>query len=155
MTLNLRDTESRDAQSRQKTKRHWNSATQLSLPEPPDGYRWRWVRYEIRGEDDTKNVVSRLRQGYEMASKEDLPEEFVSHVLPDGQYKGAVCVGDLILMKAPVELVKEREAYVEQRTERLQDSVDATLMSGQNPAMPLTKENRSSVTRGRPDFQEE
>ena len=159
MTLNLRDSDTRDAQARDKHKRkHWNPPAQLAVPEglfESQGYIPRWIRHEIKGAEDSKNVVTKLREGYEPVRPEELPDDYITDVLPAGRYQGTVRVGDLMLVKIPIETVEEKRAYVEQRTERLQDSIDASLMANQNPSMPITKESKSSVTKGRPDFQED
>lgn len=156
MALNLRDTESREAQSRTSTKRkHWNPPSALDVPEAPDGFKYRWIRHEIRGQDDTKNIVGKQRQGYDLVHTSELPDDFVHDILPDGKNQGVVRVGDLVLAKIPVELVEERQEYVDSRTARLEESVEANLMKHQNPAMPISSDSKSSVTRGRPDFQED
>lgn len=151
-----RKAESREAQSRAKTKRkHWNPPAALDVPPAPPGYSYRWIRHEVRGDEDTKNVVGKLRQGYEPVHTNELPEDFVHDLLPDGKYAGTVRVGDLMLAKIPNETVAERRDFVEQRTARLEESVDNQLMKNQNSMMPISKDSKSSVTRGRPDFQED
>ena len=156
MTLNLRDVDSRESQTRETGKRkHWKPKAALTTPPPLDGYVYRWVRHEIKGQDDSKNVVESMHQGYEPVRPDELPEDFVTNIIDDGKYKGVVRCGDLILCKMPESMNKEKREYIDKRTERLQDSVDSNLMQNQNPAMPISDESRSSVTRGRPDFQED
>ena len=60
---------SRTADTREKTqrKRVWQRPSSLDAPPAPDGYIHRWIRAEVQGYQDTKNVISRLREGYELA----------------------------------------------------------------------------------------
>ena len=37
----------------------------LDAPPAPDGFRYRWIRAEVVGYQDTKNITGRLREGYE------------------------------------------------------------------------------------------
>jgi len=49
----------------------------------------------------------------------------------------------------PAELAESRAAYYEQQARMQVDSVDSQLMRNNDPRMPLFKDNRSSVSRGR------
>lgn len=156
MAKAMRENETREAQSRDNDKRRvWQPHGMTDTPEPPAGWLYRWVRHELRGDDDSSNVIKRMREGYEPVRVDELPEDFVAQTVTDGKHAGVVRNGDLILCKIPVETVQEREQYFRDRTARLQDSVDATLMRHQNEAMPISQDRKSSVSRGQPNFEEE
>ena len=53
-----RETEGRDSDSRKKV---WTPPTALETPEPPEGFLYRWVNYELLGEDRAGNVYGRSR----------------------------------------------------------------------------------------------
>ena len=53
-----RETESREKKTRRKP---WSPPSALDAPEPPEGYHHRWIRHEIRGQSDTKNLSAKLR----------------------------------------------------------------------------------------------
>ena len=59
---------SRASQTRDKVKKPttWTPPNSLDAPPAPKGYRHRWIRVEILGNDDTKNVSARLREGWEL-----------------------------------------------------------------------------------------
>ena len=59
---------SRASQTRAKTQRKqvWTPPSYLDTPNAPTGFRHRWVRVEILGYVDTKNIQGRLRSGYEL-----------------------------------------------------------------------------------------
>ena len=55
----------RESKSRANTQRRkpWAPPSKLEAPEPPAGYKHRWIRTAIRGEDDKTNVHSKMREG--------------------------------------------------------------------------------------------
>ena len=46
-------------------RKPWSPPSMLDAPPAPDGYKHRWIREEVRGFNDTKNVSARLREGCE------------------------------------------------------------------------------------------
>ena len=58
---------SRANQTRTKSERPivWVPPSSLDAPPAPDGFRYRWIRAEVAGFQDTKNITGRLREGYE------------------------------------------------------------------------------------------
>ena len=60
--------------NKQTRRKPWAPPSILEAPPAPDGYRHRWIRAEVRGFDDTKNISSRLREGYELVRKDEYPE---------------------------------------------------------------------------------
>ena len=67
---------SRKQETREKVtrKRGWVPPSNLDAPEPPQGYHHRWVRAEYRGQQDEKNVIGRLRSGYELVRADEYPD---------------------------------------------------------------------------------
>ena len=58
--------ESHSSQAKVKERpKVWAPPSYLDTPNAPDGFRHRWVRTEILGFVDTKNIQGRLRSGYE------------------------------------------------------------------------------------------
>ena len=68
---------SRASQTRAKEKRKivWTPPSYLDTPNAPTGFRHRWVRVEIMGYVDTKNIQGRLRSGYELVRADEYPNE--------------------------------------------------------------------------------
>ena len=100
---------SRASQSRVKTerKKHWTPPSYLDTPNAPNGFRHRWVRIEIMGYTDTKNVQGRLRAGYELVRADEFPE-LDYPVITDGKYKGVSGHGGLVLTRVPNEIAIDR-----------------------------------------------
>ena len=76
---------SRASQTREKTlrKKVWTPPSYLDTPNAPAGFRHRWVRVEILGYVDTKNIQGRLRSGYELVRADEYPEDDYA-TMPDG-----------------------------------------------------------------------
>jgi hypothetical protein len=66
---------SRASQTRAKTaqKAVWTPPSSLDAPPAPAGYHHRWIRSEVMGFDDTKNMAGRLRSGYELVRADAYP----------------------------------------------------------------------------------
>ena len=92
---------SRKAETREKVarKRGWVPPSSLEAPEPPEGFHHRWVRAEFRGEPDAKNIMGRLRSGYEFVMLSEYPDRLDLPSIAEGKYKGVIGVGGLLLMR--------------------------------------------------------
>ena len=71
---NTKTRTSRSSQTRDKTAKRqpWRPPSRLDAPQAPDGFQYRWIRAEIMGQEDKKNVSSRIREGYELVRLEEL-----------------------------------------------------------------------------------
>ena len=141
---------SRANQTRSKSERPkvWVPPSSLDAPPAPDGFRYRWIRAEIVGYQDTKNVTSRLREGYELVRAEEVENASDYPVLDEGKYKGVIGVGGLLLAKVPVEIAKQRQDYMTKRHEERNEAVENDLMKEQDNRMPINIERQSRVTFG-------
>ena len=81
----------RASQTREKTERKkvWTPPSYLDTPNAPDGFRHRWVRTEVLGYVDTKNVQGRLRSGYELVRADEYGEDEYP-VITEGKYSGVI-----------------------------------------------------------------
>jgi hypothetical protein len=101
-----------------------------------------------RGQGDAINVSSKLREGWEPVRAVDHPEIFLSSI-ENERFKDNIVIGGLLLCKAPVEMVKERNAYYSNQTKSLMHAVDNNLMRENDPRMPLFNERKTTVTFGK------
>jgi hypothetical protein len=74
----------------------------------------------VNGQPTPRNVQIRIRQGYRRVNISELPEDFI--VDEDIKGDGVARNGGLLLMKVPLAVAKQRNAYY--RNRRL-DSVNA------------------------------
>ena len=141
---------SRANQTRSKTERPkvWIPPSSLDAPPAPDGFRYRWIRSDSMGFDDSKNVQGRLRSGYELVRAEEVENSSDYPVLDTGKYKGVIGVGGLLLAKVPEEIVAARTAYIKKRTDGMDEAVENDLMREQHKSMPINVERQSRVTFG-------
>ena len=141
---------SRTADTREKTqrKRVWQRPSSLDAPSAPDGYIHRWISAEVRGYEDTKNVINRLREGYELVRADEYPD-WQLPTIEDGKNAGVIGVGGLLLARIPEDLIAQRNAYYQGLTEDQIKAVDNDLMKDAHPSMPISKpERQSRVTFG-------
>ena len=143
-------TTSRASQTRSKTERPkvWVPPSSLDAPPAPDGFRYRWIRADSMGFDDSKNIQGRLRSGYELVRAEEVENSSDYPVLDTGKYKGVIGVGGLLLAKVPDEIAAQRTAYIKRRTDGMNEAVDNDLMREQHKSMPINIDRQSRVTFG-------
>ena len=125
---------SRASQTRSKSERPkvWVPPSSLDAPPAPDGFRYRWIRAEVQGFQDTKNITGRLREGYELVRSEEVENASDYPVVEDGKYKGVVGVGGLLLAKVPVEIAQQRQEYMANRHKQQDEAVNNDLMKEQD-----------------------
>jgi len=141
---------SRSAETRAKSdaRKPWRPPSMLETPPAPEGYVYRWIRAEIVGQEDRKNISSRLREGFDLVKAEEIGD-FDIPTLDDGRHAGVVSVGGLLLAKIPNETREERNAYFQARSQTQQDAVDNDLMKESDPSSPILRpERKTSVTFG-------
>ena len=126
----------------------WKRPELLPDPTPQEGYTFHWVRVATNGQPDPTNVSAKLREGWEPVKAVDHPEIELASIEND-RYKDNVVMGGLMLCKAPVELVEERNAYYKESSEAQIRSVDNNLMRENDPRMPLFSERSTKVTFGK------
>ena len=126
----------------------WVPPSSLDAPPAPDGFRYRWIRAEVVGFQDTKNVTGRLREGYELVRAEEVENASDYPVLEDGRHKGVIGVGGLLLAKVPVDIAKQRQDYMANRHKERSEAVENDLMKEQDSRMPINVERQSRVTFG-------
>jgi|TARA_R110000751_G_scaffold84328_3_gene168810 hypothetical protein len=140
---NNRSPRAKNSREREERRKPWSPPSMLDAPPAPEGYKHRWIRAEVRGFDDRKNISARLREGYELVRADEYPD-FESPVIESGKYEGVFGVGGLLLARIPLETVKERSDYFKSRSSDQMEAVDRD----------LERENsHSSMTIGKPDRQ--
>ena len=140
---------SRASQTRANTakKTVWTPPSSLDAPPAPDGYHHRWIRAEIMGFDDTKNMAGRLRSGYELVRADQYPESDYP-TIKEGKYKGVIGVGGLLLARISAELVESRKEYFANLTKQKDEAIDNDLLKEQHPGMPIDVDRQTRVTFG-------
>lgn len=139
-----RATETRSTEERRKP---WAPPSRLESPPAPEGFVHRWVRTSIRNEEDTMNVHTRLREGWEPVRAEEYPD-YEYPVLDEGKHAGVIGQGGLMLCRIPAETAHERSEYYGIRTREQMTAVDQDMMKEQHPSMPMHSDRQSRVSFG-------
>ena len=139
----------RASQTRSKTDRPkvWVPPSSLDAPPAPKGFRYRWIRAEIMGFSDVKNIQGRLREGYELVRGDEYPGEDYP-VMKEGKYAGMIGVGGLVLARIPEEIAKARQDYYDKQNEAKEEAIKHDILKEQHPSMPISQERQTRVTFG-------
>ena len=140
---------SRASQTREKTlrKKVWTPPSYLDTPNAPAGFRHRWVRVEILGYVDTKNIQGRLRSGYELVRADEYPDDDYA-AIPDGKYQGIIGHGGLVLTRVPEEIARQRADYFRKLSSEQIEAVDQRLREEQHKSMPIEIDRQTRTTFG-------
>jgi len=125
----------------------WSPPSYLDTPNAPNGFRHRWVRIEIMGFVDTKNIQGRLRSGYELVRADEYPNEDFP-AITDGKYAGVIGHGGLVLTRVPEEIAKQRQDYYAKEASDQISAIDNDLMKEQHRGMPIDIDRSSRTTFG-------
>ena len=140
---------SRASQTKAKTAKKvvWTPPSSLDAPNAPAGYRHRWIRAEVMGFDDSKNMAAMIRSGYELVRGDEYPEEDYP-VMKEGKYAGMIGVGGLVLARIPEEIAKARQDYFDKQNEAKEEAIKHDILKEQHPSMPISQERQTRVTFG-------
>ena len=140
---------SRASQTKAKTAKKvvWTPPSSLDAPNAPAGYRHRWIRAEVMGFDDTKNMAAMIRSGYELVRADEYPDEDYP-VMKEGKYAGMIGVGGLVLARIPEEIAKARQTYFDKQNEAKEEAIKHDILKEQHPSMPISQERQTRVTFG-------
>ena len=140
---------SRASQSRDKSKRPqtWTPPSSLDAPPAPDGFRHRWIRTEVLGFDDTKNMSGKMRSGWELVRADEYPDTQYPEIT-EGKYVGVIGVGGLLLARIPEEIALQIEEYYKKQTQDKEEAINSNLMKEQHPSMRFSKDSSTRVTFG-------
>lgn len=115
-----------------------------------EGYSLRWCRYSVTGEEDKKNIFMHTKEHGTFVDIEEVPElASLSTQIDISVAKGVVTIGDLALMKFPLEARNARRKFFEQKTQDQIDAVNTRLMENNDSKMPINNTSKSSVSKGK------
>lgn len=126
----------------------WRPPETLPSPNERPGWKHRWIRISMMGSSDPGNISSKLREGYEPCKGQDYPE-LMMHASAEGQFKGCIEVGGLLLTRIPAEFLVQRDQYYANQNKAQMESVDNNFMRQQDARMPLFSEKKSEVRFGK------
>jgi len=140
----------RDSESRENAERiqQWRPGSALEAPEPPIGFKHRWIRESVMEYDDKTNVHKKRQEGWELVRAEEYPD-YVGPVVDEGRNAGTIGVGGLVLARIPEELVEQRNRHFNTVAQNQMDAVDRDWMRENNALMPKqAPQRKTSVSFG-------
>jgi hypothetical protein len=144
-----RELENREASKRKMT---WRPASILPDPNPVPGWKFKYIRMSVMGQNDPTNVSKMFREGWEPVKASEVPE--IMHQRdnnPNSRYPDGVEIGGLLLCKAPEELVQSRREHFENLAKQQLEAVDNNMLSQKDRRsnMDMFSEKKSQVSFGR------
>ena len=146
MTKLTRELESRERDARPVST--WTPPETLPSPAERPGWIHRYIRFATLGSADPMNLSGKRREGFEPVKAEDYPE-LMAHASVDGQFKGSIEIGGLVLCRAPKEMMEQRASHYDKLNNSQMESVDNNFLRENDPRMPLFKERSTKVTFGK------
>jgi len=143
-TRKPRETDTRENSTRPTT---WKPPQLLPMPEPQEGWEFRYIRASLVGKSDNVNVSAKMREGWEPVSRSEVPELRVVND-HDTRFPENIEIGGLILCKAPTELLQQRRDYQRQQSEGQMQAVDRSYLRQSDPRMPLLPPERKTRVSG-------
>ena len=120
------------------TKKVWTPPNSLDAPPAPTGYRHQWIRAEILGASDAKNIASSLREGWELVRADEYPDSIYPE-MTEGKYAGVIGVGGLLLARIPEEIALQIDAYYKKQNEAKEEAVEKQSYEGTAPKYEIPK----------------
>ncbi len=133
-------TENKNTNSRKpRPKQFIAPGSSLDIPEEvrvayeQAGYKLRWVRFMLDGKEDSSNVRTRIQEGYEFISPDELMDmpggkDFLSFIFEDDTRFGRlITFKDVALAKVSVKLNEERKKYFANLTRSQEDAIRGEL----------------------------
>ncbi len=128
--------------------KQWRPAELLPEPDKQAGFKYRWVRVSMNGQQDARNLSRAIREGWEPVRVEEQPKMKLL-IDPNSRFADNIEIGGLVLCKTPEELVNQRNEYYAQQTEAQAQAVDNSLMRESDPRMPMFSERKSTTSFGK------
>ena len=145
--IKIKTSRASQTRAKEELKKVWTPPNSLDAPPAPTGYRHQWLRSEILGQMDTKNIASSLREGWELVRADEYPEENWP-TMNEGRYAGVIGQGGLVLARIPEEIALQIDAYYKKQNEDKEEAVETNLLKEQHPSMRFSKESNTRVTFG-------
>jgi len=127
--MTARKTRAQETRAAHERPQQWVNPKSLLDPEPREGVTHRWIRTEILGAKDARNVSMRFREGWQPCPADDYPE-FAQIA---NESTGNIEYGGLILCRMSNEMVAQRTAHFAKIAANQISAVDEHLFRGNDP----------------------
>ena len=151
MTSDNKRTSRASAEKKPLRAKPWVAASSLDAPPAPEGFIHRWIRTSVAGQDDTRNVMKKQREGWEFVRAEEIKNQLGDHdypVIQKGDHAGLIGHHDTLLARIPIEIAEQRKDYFAKMTQDRMQAVDNDILKEQRPEMTININRQSRVTFG-------
>lgn len=127
----------------------WKPPETLQTPPAPPGYKLTWVRTSIAGVDDGDNIRAMLSQGWQPVLSTEVPAGYFPPTIRDSRFsngRAVIGVRDMILMKIPIKMKRQRDAYYAGVANNQIEQIDKRLMAERQRAGDSFSVDRRSTT---------
>lgn len=125
----------------------WVPPSTLPVPNPVDGWTFRWIRTSLFDKADLKNVSRRQREGWQPVNASEHRELLVMNDM-DSRFPDCVEQGGLLLCKMPTAMVKQREEYFSKMSDQQVEAVDDHYMRENNSRMSKFSDKKTRTSFG-------
>lgn len=146
--VEVTEQEVRDARAtdREHDDLSWSHGSNLSAPPPRPGFVQQWIRYEVGGQVDRKNLQRKLgAERWKPRQADTVPEGYSPATTKHSELGNIIAVAEMVLCERPVHVQRQRDAFYRDRLARQHQGIEANLFKESHPLMPVTQERRSSV----------
>lgn len=125
----------------------WQPASALPVPDPDDGYVYRWLRKSFFGQEDPSNMSKKMREGWEPVDPKEHPKLVLFADPRQRTQLQLLEVGGLILARLPKERAEARRKYFAGMSNQQMQSVDQQLANEQTDSrMPIFNNRTTKVS---------
>lgn len=118
-------TAERSVHEHEKFPEQWTPPAMLEAPKARPGYVQRWIRMDIRGVRDGRNVAQQHSQGWRPRTLSSVPagDRHKYPAVNDKRYGTILASGALVLCEMPKRLYDQKRAYYRKKRESQMESV--------------------------------
>jgi len=127
----------------------WKLPTELDAPEPRDGFTQRWIRIKTSEGEDAKNSMKKFREGWLPRSLETCSAGYVPPTFLHSRLGDVIGVDDLILCEMPIKKAKQRNAYYDNKKNRMIEGIENDLQKVSAGGPRIASSSKTTVTKRR------
>lgn len=127
----------------------WKLPTELDAPKPQQGMTQRWIRVSTSRGEDAKNSMKKFREGWLPRSLETVPAGYAPPTFLHSRLGDVIGVDDLILCEMPIKKAKQRNAYYDNKKNRMIEGIENDLRKVDSGGPRIAQSNKTTVTKRR------
>ncbi len=127
----------------------WSRPSELEAPKPRAGYTQRWIRIRLGNEEDSRNAMRKMREGWIPRALDSVPEGYSPPTFLHARLGNVIGVEDLILCEMPLKKARQRNAFYKERLDRMMEGIENDLRNVSQGGPRITRTAKTQVTKRR------